>query len=200
VQHQHAGHAKHAAHHACELNAGAFEQLERAVAFRGQGADQGFAVAHQFAQHPDRRWRHKARAHQPMADQVGDPLRVLHVSLASGHVAHVRGIADDDGEVTLQGSMHRLPVDTRALHADVGDAFLKQPLAQGREVLAHGAEAAHLLERAAPCRAENNASHHRALVHIEPGGAFDQCVHHHLQQQGWRARRRGTVDRGWPTC
>jgi len=82
-QHQHAGHAKHVAHHACELDAGAFEQLERAVAFRGQGADQRLAVAHQFAQHPDRRWRHKACAHQSMADQIGDPLCVLHVRLAS---------------------------------------------------------------------------------------------------------------------
>jgi len=119
--HQHAGHAKHVAHHAHKLDAGTFEQLERAVAFRGHGADQGFAMAHQLAQHPDRRQWHEARAHQPTADQVGDPLGVLHVRLASGHVTHVRGIADDDGEVTFQGSMHRLPVNTRALHADVGD-------------------------------------------------------------------------------
>jgi len=135
-----------------------------------------------------------------MADQVGDPLGVLHVRLASGHVAHVRGIADDDGDVTFQGSVDGLPVDTRALRADVGDPFLQQPRAQGREVLAHGAEAAHLLARPAPCRAEDDAGDHGALVHIEPGDAFDQCVHNHLQQQGWRARRRGTVDRGWPTC
>ena len=83
AQHQHAGHAKHAAHHACELDAGAFEQLERAVAFRGHGADQRLAVTHQVAHHPDVRGWHEARAHQPMADQVGDPLGVLHVRLAS---------------------------------------------------------------------------------------------------------------------
>jgi len=62
--------------------------FERAVPFRGQGADQRLAVTHQLAQHPDVRGWHEARAHQSMADQVGDPLCVLHVRLASGHVTH----------------------------------------------------------------------------------------------------------------
>jgi hypothetical protein len=198
AQHRHAGNPEHAVHHAPELDAGALEQLERAVALRGHGADQRLAVAHQLAQHPDLRRRHEAGAHQPVPDQVGDPLRVLHVGLAPGQVAHVRGVADDEREGAFQGSVDGLPVDACSLHADVGDPFLQQPRAQGREVLAHGAEAAHLLGRPASCRAEDDAGHHRALMHIEPGGAFDECFHRHLPR--WRARRRGTENRGWPTC
>jgi hypothetical protein len=77
-------------------------------------------------------------------DQVGDPLGILHVGLAAGHVAHVQGIADDEGEGALQDGMDGLPVDAGPFHADVGDALLQQPRAQGCEILVHGAEAARL--------------------------------------------------------
>jgi hypothetical protein len=199
AQHQHAGNPEHAAHHARELDAGALEQLEGAVALRRQGADQRLAVAHQLAQHPDLRRGHEAGAHQPVPDQVGDPLGVLHVRLAARHRLDVVRIADDQLEVPLQGGVDGLPVDAGPLHADVGHPLLEQPGAQGREVLAHGAEAAHLLGRPASCRTDDDAGHHRALVHVEPGGAFHDGFHARLHQR-WRARRRGTEDRGWPTC
>jgi hypothetical protein len=101
-------------------------------------------VPDQVAQSPDLGRRHEAGAHQPVPDQLGDPLGVLHVRLAPGHVAHVRGVADDEGEGALERGVHRPPVDARRLHADVGHAQLEQPRAQGREVLAHGAEGARL--------------------------------------------------------
>ena len=199
AQHQHARDPEHAAHHARELDASALQQLERAVALSGHDASQRLAMTHQVPQHPHLRRRHEAGAHQPVPDQVGDPLRVLYVGLTPGHLAHVRGVADDDGESVFQGSMHRLPVDAGPVHADVGNPVLQQPGAQRREILAHGAEAAHRPARPSPWRAEDDAGHHRALVHVEPGGAFDECVHRHLPYE-WRTRRRGTVNRGWSTC
>ena len=75
-----------------------------------------------------------------MPDQVGDPLRILHVRLAPGHVAHVRGVADNNREGVFQGCMDRLPVDPGRLHADVGHAHLAQPIAKGCEITSHGAE------------------------------------------------------------
>jgi hypothetical protein len=145
VQHQHAGDAEHVAHDTRELDAGALEQLERAVAFRGQRARQRLSVADQVAQHPDLGRRHEAGAHRPVPDQVGGPLGVLRLGLAPGHVAHVRGVADDEGEdAALERGMHGLPIDTRALHPDVGHAHLEQPLPQGREIPGHGAESARL--------------------------------------------------------
>jgi hypothetical protein len=65
LQHEHARDTEHVAHDARELDAGALEQLERAVPLRGQRARQRLAVADQVAQHPDLGRRHEAGAHSP---------------------------------------------------------------------------------------------------------------------------------------
>src|SRR3712207_9103272 len=68
----------------------------------------------------------------------------LPICLAARYRPDVVGVADDQGEGALQGGVDGLPVDAGPLHPDVRDPLLEQPGAQGREVLAHGAEAAHL--------------------------------------------------------
>lgn len=50
------------------------------------------AVAGQVAQLTDLRRRHKRRTQQPMLEQLGDPLRVLHIGLATRHRLHVSGV------------------------------------------------------------------------------------------------------------
>ena len=69
-----------------------------------------------------------------MADQVGDPLGVLHIGLASRHVADVAGIADDQLKVPFQNRIDRFPVDARTFHADMRDAQFLQPVPQPSRV------------------------------------------------------------------
>ena len=37
------------------------------------------------------------------------------------------------------------------------------------------------------------------LMHVQTGGALDDCFHSCLHQW-WRTQRRRLKDRGWPTC
>ena len=55
----------------------------------------------QIAQLLDRRRRHEACPDQTMRQQVRKPSRVVHVTLAAGHVLHVRGIRQDQRETAL---------------------------------------------------------------------------------------------------
>jgi hypothetical protein len=43
----------------------------------------------------DRRWRHEAGPDQAMRQQIGEPSRVVHITLAAGHVLDMHGIRQD---------------------------------------------------------------------------------------------------------
>lgn len=50
-----------------------------------------------------------------MRQQVGDPRRIVHVTLASRHVADVHRVGQDQGEVLFEHVPDRLPVDAGGL-------------------------------------------------------------------------------------
>jgi hypothetical protein len=91
--------------------------------------DEFAAIAQQFAQLAQWGGRHKALGDQPVADQIGDPLGVLHVGLAPGHVADVTGVTDDQIDMSLQHGIDRAPVDAGALHADMRHPRRREPVA-----------------------------------------------------------------------
>ena len=101
-------------------------------------------MTNQIMQNPDFGRRNEAGAHQPVADQIGNPLGILHVGLTSRHVAHVRSITNDDDKAGLQHLLDGLPVHARRLHADMGYSHLDQPVAQTRQIPPHGIERSHL--------------------------------------------------------
>jgi hypothetical protein len=131
----------------------------------------------QLAQIADRARRHEPRTDQAVAQQVADPLAVLHVGLAPRHGFDVLGVGHDHLEVVLQRRIDRLPVDAGALHRDLADGGLQQPVPQRDEIVAHRAEAADLLVRAPATAGAVHAGHHRGLVHIETGAAVDDDLH-----------------------
>ena len=139
--------------------------------------DQGAAVTHHLAQAADRGRGHEALGDQAVADQLRDPLGVLHVGLAAGHVLDVVGVADGQVDVPLQHGIHRLPVDAGALHADVGDAVLGQPRLQGFQVTRGRAEAAQQLLRLASWRADQDAADDAGLVDVQAGATFEENIH-----------------------
>jgi len=112
-----------------------------------------------------------------MADQLRDPLRVLHVRLAAGHVLDVVGIADGQVDVSLQHGIHRLPVDAGAFHADVGDPVLGQPRPQGLQITRGRAEATQQLLRLAPWRADQDAADDAGLVDVQASATFEKNIH-----------------------
>ena len=80
--------------------------------------------------------------------QVLQPLAVLHIALASGHVLDVAGVDEVDLEAAvLQDLEKRDPVDPGGLHRHGGDAAGFEPVGQGLEILGEGAEVAHRVLR-----------------------------------------------------
>jgi hypothetical protein len=167
--------------HAGELDVGPLQQLQHPIARRRPDLDQRAPVAHQLAQVADRGRRHEALGDQTVADQLRNPLRVLHICLAAGHVLDVVGVAHDQVEVPLQHGVDRLPVHPRALHADVGDTVLGQPRSHCLQLARGRAEAAQQLLRSAPWHADQNAADDAGLVHVQTGTSFEESFHrHHL--------------------
>ena len=91
-EHVPTGLAQDVRRHRRQLDPGVLQDLVEALDLPSPLLCLGSAVAREVAKLPDRLGRHKARPHQPVLHQLGDPLRVLHVGLASGHVAHVAGV------------------------------------------------------------------------------------------------------------
>jgi hypothetical protein len=75
-----------------------------------------------------------------MADQIGDPLGILHVGLATGHVADMPGVANDQLKITLQYRVDWPPIDASALYPNMGHPCRLQPVAQRFQFPRHRAE------------------------------------------------------------
>jgi len=181
LQHRHARDAEDVAGNARELDVGRLEELLQPVALRASALDEFSAVAQEIAQLTDRLRRHEALRDQAVPQQVGNPLAVLHVGLATGHVLDVVRIADDDLEVVLEHSMDRLPVDARRLHADVRAAIFTQPVAQFHQLARLRAEASHLLSWPLVGTADEQAGDNGRLVYVESTTSFDDRFHLNLQ-------------------
>jgi hypothetical protein len=69
-------------------------------------------------------------AQQPVAQEVGDPLRVFDVGLPAGDGPVVRGVGYQEGALAFEDVVHRLPENTSRL----------QPVGQGQQVGGHRPE------------------------------------------------------------
>jgi hypothetical protein len=175
-----AGHAENVAHDARQLDVGGLQELQEPVAFGRLALDQLAAVAQQLAHLPQRPGRHEALGDQPVPNQIGDPLGILHIGLAPRHVADVPGVADDQLEMPLQDGIDRAPIDARALHPNVRHPRRLQPVPQCFEVSRHGAERPHLLGRLNPRRPDQKARHDRLLMNVQTTAPLNDRLHHRL--------------------
>jgi hypothetical protein len=89
-------------------------------------------------------------------------------------------VTDDQFEVPFEHRVDRAPVDAGALHADMGDAFRCQPVAQRLQFMGHRTEAAHLGPRRLASFMDQDAGDDGCLMHIKPGTPFDHPLHHCL--------------------
>ena len=111
------------------------------------------------------------------------------------------GVGDDQLEVAFQDGMDRLPVNPGALHADMRDTQLLEPVPQVLQVPGQGREGSDLLARLAVGLADQHAGDHRRLMDVETGTAFDDRIHHLLREAVAVAIAAPHVkDRSCPTC
>jgi hypothetical protein len=78
-------------------------------------AHQLFPRARQISHLLNRRGRHEAAADQTVREQIGNPLRILDITLAPRHVANVAGVSQHEREVLFQDVPHGFPVRARRL-------------------------------------------------------------------------------------
>jgi hypothetical protein len=110
LQHAHSRDAEDITGHAGQLDVGSLQDLQQPVAFGAAALHQLAPVARQITQFPDGLRGHEAGLQQPVQQQVGDPLRILHVGLAPGHVLDVLSVGHQELEGSFQDGVHRLPV------------------------------------------------------------------------------------------
>ena len=160
-----------------ELDVGRLQELPHAVRLRGPLLNEELAVAREIAQLADGLRRDEARAQQPVLQQLREPLAVANVGLPSRDGLEVLGVHQDHLAAALEEVEHGLPQDPRALHRDVRDALLGQPLRKSQELGRGGAERAHLT-RATPALARAaDTGDDRGLVDIEPATARIEDLH-----------------------
>jgi hypothetical protein len=107
---------------------------------------QHLALAHHGAYHAHLVARPPGGAQETQAHQLLQPLAVLHVALAPGHVLHLARIDQPDLQaVLLEHLVHRNPVHPGGFQCHRVHAAREQPVGHRVQVVGHRAELAHRL-------------------------------------------------------
>ena len=82
--------------------------------------------------------------------QALNPLAVLHIAFASGHILGLARIDQDDPKApTFQDLEEGNPIDSRRFHGHAGDCALLKPIRHGFKVRGKGSEFANIFLRTA---------------------------------------------------
>src|SRR5437588_2052332 len=112
-----------------------------------------------------------------MAEQVGNPFRILYVCLEPRNLLDVLCVGHHNLQGSFQNRVNWLPVHSRALHGHVRAAFREQPFAQLQQLSCSRVERSHLLLDFPVLQSDQQAGHHGGLMHIKSTTAFYQCLH-----------------------
>ena len=178
-QHGPARHPQHVGGHRVELDPGVLQDLLHPLTFGGVGLDQPFAVPGQVTQLPDRSRRHERSSEQPMLQQLRQPGRVGHVSLAARHHLDVLGVDQLEVKVPLfEHVPDRLPVGAGRFHHDLDDPVGTQPVSELLKARGERQERARL-RRAAPPRRRRcpHTTDDLVLADIETSATLDKHFH-----------------------
>jgi hypothetical protein len=136
-----------------------------------------FAGAQQRTQLLDILFRNEARLDQSAGQKVGNPHRIVQISLAARNVLDVRRIGDDQDEVAVaQNLPHRHPIDAGGLHRHVAAATFHQPRQQSPQTIRRRVECPALPRHLAASR-KAHAGDNRRLVHIKTGNPLVHYLH-----------------------
>ncbi len=179
------------AHHLREFQIGVLERLLNPQHVASHLVNELPARAREIAQLLNRRGWNEAAADQSVRQQVGDPGGIVHSALAARHVADVHRVGEHQGEVRLEHMPHRLPVNARGLHPDVGAAVRREPLGQVEQPAGRRRYRA-MVVRNLRARRDPGARGDAAGVHVQTGTARIQDFHDHAPSRtlAWSPRRR----------
>ncbi len=122
-----------------------------------------------------------------MSQQLGDPVRVGDVRLATGHVLHVPGIAQHDLDASLQHAVDRQPVHARTFHRHMRALSLDEPVSQSSEISGKGSERTRDDRRRVAPPIETTG-HDPLFVYIQTGSNLHYDFHDTLLSKGVEAR------------
>src|SRR2546422_3209494 len=111
----------------------------------------------------------------PMLQEIGNPLGVFEVGLATSDGFDMLGIDHQQLEVAFQQIVNGFPEHASTLHSDMRHAQAFEPVAQGQPVSRHGVEGAPLFVELSVNIWRVSAGHDRPLVDVQTRAAF---VHH----------------------
>ena len=113
-----------------------------------------------------------------MGCDIGQPLGVREVGLASRHVLHVLCVAEPQlVEQPFEAVVDRFPVDAGGLHRHRLDASVAQPCCQLTETVGRGGKRL-LRHLNGPVRLfDLTAGHHGVAMHVQAGNSFAYSFH-----------------------
>jgi hypothetical protein len=186
-QHPASRHPQDIGRNAGQFNVGILQHLLHPVDHPCALFDQCDAIAGQIAQVTLRLGWNEAGFQQAMHQQLGQPLGILDIGLAPGHMFDVLCVDQQHHNVALQQVVHRLPVLTRAFQGDVGHFPGQQPVDQLQQFVCHRAKGTDFLFPVPLLIDPHSTRYHRLLVHIQPGAPLVDlshpsppvcCIHH----------------------
>ena len=140
----------------------------------------------------------KARADEPMSEQVSQPCGVVYISLSARHVLHMRRIGEHQHEIAIaQDIPDRLPVDACRLHRDVRNALRGKPFRKGEKAARRRLEGAHLA-RHLRSRHSPGAGDGGVFMNIEASAIGIKDIHNDPPQgapPAWNFRQRNSKNR-----
>ena len=163
-----------------QLDVGVFQHLLNAVGDAGLLAHPLRAVPSQVSQFPLSAGGDKAPFQKPMLQQLGDPLRVPDIALASRHALQMLGVDQQHREEAFQQIVNRLPEDPGRFHGHVGHPLGFHPIRQRQQVGSHRPPAAGQLVQATAGLLPPPRRFHGLLVHIQTSTTTNPGLHRRL--------------------
>ena len=160
-----------------QLDAGVLKDLLEPLDLGDPGVDLGLAVAGQLTKLSDRQRRHEARPDHPVGRDVGQPLGIGEIGLASGDFLDVPRVAQPDGESPLQRVEHGLPIDAGGLHRDELHVTVRQPSFEHLKSGGRGGELLLLANYAAPGAKVAEARDDAVAMHVQAGDSIMDLLH-----------------------
>ncbi len=127
--------------HVVQLDVHLHERLLHVLDVRRSVVDQALAMTQEGSKPDELFARAEAAAQQTVLMKLLEPLRVVHVRLATGDILDVPGIHEEHFETTcFQYLKDWYPVDARRFHCNRGDSDFLEPVGERVQVTGEAAE------------------------------------------------------------
>lgn len=167
--------AEHIRHHGIQGDVADGKAVLETVLLAAAHIDKLAAVSRELAQDADRLFGNEAAPHQPEAEQLADPLGILHVVLVSLDGFDPFRVDDDDPKLRLQHVENRNPVFSGGFHAHIVAVVLHEPMLEPAKVFVEGGKAFLLVLERPQFRYGHDGGNEKTLVDIDAtaDGVYD---------------------------